>query len=134
MLLTNVELLKQFLQENDIQFFWPYEFICPHCNAVKIDSRVVLIVNELRQSLNKPVIITSAYRCPDYNKQIGGAKNSAHMKGLALDIAIPNSNYRFKVLEFLFKKGIRRIGIGKTFIHFDIDDTLPHPVVWHYYK
>jgi hypothetical protein len=28
--------------------------------------------------------------------------------------------------------GIKRIGIGKTFIHVDVDDTLPQNVMWLY--
>lgn len=32
--------------------------------------------------------ISSAYRCPDHNREIGGASNSQHMKGRALDVLL----------------------------------------------
>jgi hypothetical protein len=35
-------------------------------------------------------------------------------------------------LDALFALGIRRIGIAKTFIHFDLDDTKPPKVAWLY--
>lgn len=44
----------------------------------------------LRNTLRKPLIINSAYRSPEYNKQVGGAKNSQHMRGKAFDISMVN--------------------------------------------
>jgi len=40
--------------------------------------------------LNTPFIITSAYRCADLNKIIGGKENSQHLLGQAADI-VPQS-------------------------------------------
>jgi len=37
----------------------------------------------------KPIIITSGYRCPALNAAVGGARDSAHMDGLAADIIVP---------------------------------------------
>lgn len=34
-----------------------------------------------------PIRISSGYRCPDLNARVGGARNSAHMSGLAADIS-----------------------------------------------
>ena len=36
-----------------------------------------------------PFLPTSGYRCPQLNRAIGGAANSQHMKGEAVDIVIP---------------------------------------------
>lgn len=35
------------------------------------------------------VVVTSGYRNPEKNAQVGGAANSAHLHGLAVDVAIP---------------------------------------------
>jgi Peptidase M15 len=44
-------------------------------------------INKLRAAYGKPMIVTSGYRPPEINSAIGGAKNSKHMKCLAIDIA-----------------------------------------------
>ena len=65
-------------------------------NRLKIDNSVPadLIPNikltaaklELvRKALDKPIIITSGYRCPALNARVGGVATSAHTKGLAVD-------------------------------------------------
>ena len=40
--------------------------------------------------LGKPLIIRSAYRSPEHNRAVGGAKASKHMEGIAFDIAMAN--------------------------------------------
>lgn len=47
-------------------------------------------LEEFRNQLNKPIIVSSAYRCLLVNTGIGGSKTSAHMKGLAADIVVPD--------------------------------------------
>ena len=39
----------------------------------------------VRAALAYPIIITSGYRCPALNTQVGGVSTSAHTKGLAVD-------------------------------------------------
>lgn len=38
---------------------------------------------------NQPIIIDSGYRCEELNTALHGAKDSAHMKGLAADFICP---------------------------------------------
>ena len=38
---------------------------------------------------NKPVLISSGYRCPAVNAAVGGSSTSAHMSGLAVDFTCP---------------------------------------------
>jgi hypothetical protein len=40
----------------------------------------------IRNLLNEPIHINSGYRSKEYNKKIGGAKNSQHIIGYAADI------------------------------------------------
>lgn len=44
------------------------------------------VLNYLRDKLGQPIIINSAYRTPEVNKSVGGAKRSLHMQGRAADI------------------------------------------------
>ena len=49
---------------------------------------VVFCLQPLRERLKKPVIITSGYRSHEVNKLVGGAQNSQHTKGQAVDIVV----------------------------------------------
>jgi hypothetical protein len=50
---------------------------------------------------NKPVIVTSGYRSPHLNRVVGGAKNSAHISGLAADIKVPDYGTPLQVCRLL---------------------------------
>lgn len=134
MIIEGIEQLDRFIQEEGIKNFRPQEFACPHCGDVKIDSVLVLVLQKLRDFLGEPVVITSAYRCPEHNEKVGGVPGSAHIKGYAVDIKCQSSRYRYRVLRFLFRELITRVGIGEGFIHFDIDPDKPQGVVWEYYR
>ena len=57
-----------------------------------------LMVNEssmdklqaLREKLGKPILLNSAYRSPPYNRRIGGASRSQHLKARAFDVRMSN--------------------------------------------
>lgn len=38
-----------------------------------------------------PIVITSGYRSVTHNRRVGGARNSNHLRGLAIDVACPPS-------------------------------------------
>jgi zinc D-Ala-D-Ala carboxypeptidase len=52
-------------------------------------ERLAKTMDEVRELLGHPVIITSGYRSPILNMQIGGVKNSDHVLGLAADFICP---------------------------------------------
>lgn len=63
------------------------EFACRDgADKVLIDVDLVAKLQDLRTYLNKPITIASGYRTNSYNKQCGGADNSYHLKGQAVDI------------------------------------------------
>jgi len=43
-------------------------------------------LDEIRQAWGKPLRVTSAFRCTELNKAVGGVNNSHHKLGLAADI------------------------------------------------
>ncbi len=44
------------------------------------------ILQPLREAWGKPIKVSSGYRCPTLNSQVGGVKNSDHLHGCAADI------------------------------------------------
>lgn len=72
----------------------------------------------LRRAHGRPMFINSAYRCPEYNRFVGGAPKSQHPQGRAFDVSIANLDpYAFEELARLH--GFNGIGRYKTFIHID---------------
>lgn len=93
---------------------------------------IIEMLDTVREEYGKPIRISSGYRTTEYNNKLRGAvANSSHLKGLAVDIHIKNSKERYELL-FILMKYFHRIGIGKNFIHVDIDDSKVQGVIWTY--
>jgi len=54
--------------------------------------RLAQTLEQVRELLGgAPILVSSGYRSPALNKAVGGARNSAHMLGLAVDFTAPAS-------------------------------------------
>src|SRR3990172_8830193 len=80
--------------------------------------------------------ITSSYRDPTHNEEVGGVPGSEHTYDPAegADVFCQRSTTRFKMVRELLSMGVRRIGIGDTFIHVGIAQDKPVDVMWTYYE
>lgn len=93
-------------------------------NEIKgLDKRLVSMLDIARGMAQIPFVITSGFRTPEENKEIGGAPDSAHLKGLAVDLRCWNSTERFLIVKSLLKTGFKRIEVCQDHIHADIDET-----------
>lgn len=62
------------------------EFQCHNgADTVKYDKQIVTALEAARLFFNVPITVSSAYRPANYNKKIGGATGSYHVKGRAVD-------------------------------------------------
>lgn len=89
------------------------------------------MLDDARDLASTPFKVNSGYRCSVHNKNIKGSPTSSHLKGLAADIATPNSHTRYLILKALLNVGFKRIGIYKTFIHVDIDTDKPQEIAFY---
>ena len=65
-----------------------------------MDKGLLSMLDEIREIVGEPIIITSGYRTEQHNKSLPNSKpNSSHLKGLAVDIAVRNSRMRFKLIN-----------------------------------
>ena len=97
-----------------------------------MNEEFLLILDTLRDAAGLPFIINSGYRTKYQNIKDGGKPDSAHLKGLAADIRAVNGWAKYRIIQAAMASGIKRIGIGSTFIHLDVDNTLPTSVIWTY--
>lgn len=104
------------------------EFQCKDgSQLVKIDSQLLHKLQALRDEIGRPVIINSGYRTESHNKAVGGAQNSYHMQGKAVDIRV-NGLKPEEIAKKAEKKGFTGIGIYKNFVHLDIR---PVKTIWY---
>ena len=99
------------------------EFRCKDgSDKVLIDINLVEKLQELRNYLGKPITILSGYRTFSYNKQCGGADNSYHLKGQAVDIYCSGVK-PIVIALFAEFNGLGGIGIylnrSQEFVHID---------------
>lgn len=98
------------------------EFACKDGSPVVfIDEYLVTILDILRNTLGKPIIITSGYRTPEWNAKCGGAKYSYHMRGMAADIRVDGMTPK-EVANRLNRIVPDECGIivYKSWVHFDV--------------
>ena len=113
--------------------FSRHEFTCQcGCGFENIDMNLVAILENIRNILRSPIIITSGCRCEKHNEKAGGKPDSSHLKGKAVDILVRDSAARFKYVIMALENGIKRIGIAKNFIHIDVDTEKTEEVLWLY--
>lgn len=105
---------------------------CPHKKLDDLSTELAWIINVVEAQLKMNLQISSGVRCEECNKKVEGKTNSAHLTGKALDIKVSTSDERYQLVESFIERGINRIGIGKDFIHIDIDKTKPQEVMWVY--
>ena len=70
--------------------FSPEEIACRGDGTIRIDEAALDRLQALREKLGVPLIVHSAYRSPDYNRQVGGVTHSMHLQGAAFDISMAN--------------------------------------------
>ena len=119
-----MEMLNEINDIGIAKHFRLSEFACPCCKRVMLHPTQLKKLIELRGIIERPVYITSGYRCPSYNQKIGGVVNSYHLIGLAVDIKVKDISL-IDLLEICEEIGFGGIGFyeKKNFLHLDVRPT-----------
>jgi len=108
------------------------EFECPCCNTVKLSPKLLHLLQSMRNKMRTPLVITTslgfagAFRCPDRNEQAGGADNSFHLHGMAVDVALnPTGLTAKEFVEKAIDVGFKGIGVygNRGFVHLDCRES-----------
>lgn len=105
----------------------------PKCDVSDLNPVFVERLILLQKYIGFQLTITSAYRSRDYERSKGRKGTSSHCRRIAVDVSAKDSHTRFKVVVGAALANIPRIGVGETFVHLDIDETKPHPIIFTYY-
>lgn len=90
------------------------------CGGLKYDSSLIIKLEQLSDYVgNRPIYITSGYRCPKHSVAVGGYANDAHTKGLAVDCYIEGLSVE-DVAEASEICGFTGIGLMNGAVHIDV--------------
>lgn len=105
-------------------YFNSNEFDCrcgrDSCSETIVDEILLENLTVLRELIDEPIYINSAFRCKKHNRDVGGKRNSQHLLGKAADISV--RGWRPTDVAELAEPLFRGIGIYKTFNHLDTRD------------
>ena len=92
----------------------------PGRSGFMLGYSLVTKLQALRDVLGRPVTVTSGYRCPTHNRNIGGATQSRYMQGQAADLVVAGVSPA-QVTQAAEKVGFGGIGVyASGFTHVDI--------------
>lgn len=128
--MSNIKKYKKDESEVLSKNFTSKEFDCHGkncCNETEIDLQLIEFLQKIRDHFGKPLHISSGYRCPVHNRNVGGATGSRHGKGMAADIYI-NGVEPAEIAKYAESIGIKGIGLYETkndgfFVHIDTRDS-----------
>ena len=85
----------------------------------------------VRGYLGKPIMVSSGYRSPAVNHAIGGAENSAHMTGHAVDFISPAFGTPFAICHALLETPIKwdQLICEGTWVHISFDPRMRQEVL-----
>lgn len=93
------------------------------------EDRAVTLAREfeaVRELVGLPILVTSAYRTPAWNRRIGGARASQHMQGRALDLTPVKGVTVAQLYRAVMMRArdpqskIRGVGRYRNFVHMDV--------------
>ena len=104
-----------------MKYFEIREFACKCCGQLppSVEQNLLALVKHVldpaRERLGMPITVNSGYRCPKHNAEVGGVKNSQHLKGEAADITCADNK---KLLEIIKQLGnYDQLIVYPTFLH-----------------
>jgi len=111
------------------------EFDCNDGSAMpeEVEKNIIELAEQLqilRDHIGLPIRITSGYRSKEYNRRIGGVRNSMHVIGKASDLYMDGMSARELngvIIDLIRAGKMKEGGVGlyvsQGFVHYDIRGT-----------
>lgn len=116
------------------------ELKCSHCGQCDMHPLMMDTLQSIRDYFDKPIFISSGYRCVNHPVESMKERPGEHANGMAVDIVCNNQDC-LKLIELAQKHDINRIGVHQKgrasgrFLHLGVGDKLTQafPVaIWTY--
>jgi uncharacterized protein YcbK (DUF882 family) len=114
------------------KYFSESEFRCRETGENDIKPEFIHMLDELRERVGHPLVITSGFRSLNHSAERSKKKGGTHTQGIAADIAVSNGVERMKLVKEALAMGFGGIGVSHSggFVHVDMRTTTP--VMWTY--
>ena len=117
--------------------FSDLELRCTCCGENKMNESFLVRLQEIRDIFGVPMMLSSAYRCPEWNERQSNTKSRTgpHTTGRAVDVSVSHQD-ALRLIRIALERGITGIGVKQNgtgrFIHIDdlTDGIRPH--IWSY--
>lgn len=101
------------------------------CNQPhQMQPNIMNVVQELRECMGVPLVLTSAWRCEKHPSEAKKKSPGQHNKGTAVDIAVSSGSMAYKLIAMGLELGATGFAYGNGFVHLDWRDSTP--VTWRY--
>jgi len=91
------------------------------CRAVVVHWRLIRLLSRMREQIGQPLYVTSGYRCPKYNRDVGGARESLHLAGMAADVQASIEPRHLAAVALACGAG--GIGVYPRHVHVDVGEA-----------
>lgn len=116
--LTTAQAARYWL-DMGIEHFTPQEFDSPDLpgSGANMNFDFVNQLDEIRDCVGRPLLVNSGYRTKSYNRKVGGAENSLHLIGCAVDIHCVSHIIRYDLVSGAIATGMDEIIIYPHHVH-----------------
>ena len=117
----------------NITDFAENEWYTSACDHYLMNVDVMHNIQLLRDYMNQPLIITSAYRCAEHPIEAAKIKPGQHSLGLAVDIYVTDSYMAAKIIAYAIKElEVKGFAYSKHGLFVHLDWRTGDMVTWNY--
>ena len=114
------------------------EMACHCCHKSDMDEEFMRVLQSIRDEIQRPLKVTSGYRCDKHPIEAGKIKPGSHNTGSACDVQCTGRDAYDLLKLFCADDRVKGIGVNqsgrhhKRYLHVDVITNSPRPNLWSY--